>query len=96
MSGIAEILLGAAPIAGGALVGLVAGNLRGPDVRGQIKQDIDLLEGIPPDRFGAPGRTAAAASTYASTISSRPLNATARCAKWRSPIGATGATSSFS
>ncbi len=49
MPGIAEILLGAAPIAGGALVGVAAGNLRGPDVRGQIKQDLDLLERIPPE-----------------------------------------------
>ena len=30
MPGIAEILLGAAPIAGGALVGVAAGNLEGP------------------------------------------------------------------
>ena len=49
MPGIAEILLGAAPIAGGALVGVAAGNLKGPDVRGQIKQDFDLLERIPPE-----------------------------------------------
>ena len=49
MPGIAEILLGAAPIAGGALVGVAAGNLKGPDVRGQIKQDFDLLDRIPPE-----------------------------------------------
>jgi hypothetical protein len=50
MPGIAELALGAAPLAGGALLGLVAGNLRGPDVRGLIKQDMDLLERIPADQ----------------------------------------------
>jgi hypothetical protein len=48
MPGIAEIALGAAPIAGGALMGLVAGNLKGPDFRGMIKTDLELLEMIPP------------------------------------------------
>ena len=47
MPGIAEIALGAAPIAGGALMGLVAGNLKGPDFRGMIKTDLELLEMIP-------------------------------------------------
>ena len=50
MPGIAEIALGAAPIAGGALLGAVAGNLRGPDVRGLIAKDMDLLERIPEDQ----------------------------------------------
>lgn len=39
-----------APIAGGALVGLLAGNFRGPDVRALIKQDMDLLAHIPPEQ----------------------------------------------
>ena len=38
MPGIAELALGAAPIAGGALLGVAAGNLKPPDVRGLIKQ----------------------------------------------------------
>lgn len=50
MSGIAQLALGAAPIAGGALLGVVAGNLRGPDFRGIIAQDMDLLERIPDDQ----------------------------------------------
>lgn len=50
MPGIAELALGAAPIAGGALLGAVAGNLKGPDVRGMIAKDLDLLERIPDDR----------------------------------------------
>jgi hypothetical protein len=50
MSGLASFALAGAPIAGGALVGLLAGNLRGPDVRGLIKQDMELLELLPPDQ----------------------------------------------
>jgi ABC-type antimicrobial peptide transport system permease subunit len=50
MPGIADIALGAAPIAGGALLGVVAGNLKGPDVRGTIVKDFDLLERIPPEQ----------------------------------------------
>ena len=51
MPGIAELALAGAPLAGGALLGLVAGNLRGPDVRGLIKQDMDLLDRIPEDQI---------------------------------------------
>lgn len=50
MPGLAEIALGAAPIAGGALLGAVAGNLKGPDVRAVIKTDLDLLDRIPEDQ----------------------------------------------
>jgi hypothetical protein len=50
MPGIAEIALGAAPIAGGALLGVAAGNLRPPDVRGMIAKDMDLLQRIPDDQ----------------------------------------------
>lgn len=50
MPGIAELALGAAPIAGGALLGVAAGNLRPPDVRGMIAKDMDLLERIPDDQ----------------------------------------------
>jgi hypothetical protein len=50
MAGIAEFALAGAPIAGGALLGVVAGNLRGPDVRGLLKQDMDLLERLPPEQ----------------------------------------------
>ena len=48
--GIADLALGAAPIAGGALLGVAAGNLRPPDVRGMIANDMDLLERIPDDK----------------------------------------------
>jgi ABC-type antimicrobial peptide transport system permease subunit len=50
MPGIAEIALGAAPIAGGALVGIAAGGIKGPDVRSGIIKDLDLLERIPPEQ----------------------------------------------
>jgi hypothetical protein len=47
--GIADLALGAAPIAGGALMGLAAGSMKGPDFRGMIKTDLDLLDKIPPE-----------------------------------------------
>ncbi len=50
MPGIAELALGAAPIAGGALVGAAAGGFKGPDVRGMIIKDLDLLDRIPDDQ----------------------------------------------
>lgn len=50
MPGIADIALGAAPIAGGALLGMAAGNLRGPDFRAMITKDMDLLERIPAEQ----------------------------------------------
>lgn len=48
--GIADLALGAAPIAGGALLGVAAGNLKPADTRGMITKDMDLLERIPDDR----------------------------------------------
>lgn len=50
MPGIAELALGAAPIAGGALFGLVAGNLKSPDVRESITKDLDLLDRLPAEQ----------------------------------------------
>lgn len=50
MPGIAELALGAAPIAGGAMLGVIAGNLKPPDVRALIAKDLDLLERIPPEQ----------------------------------------------
>jgi len=50
MPGFTELLTGAVPIAGGAVLGVAARNLKGPDVRGLIKQDQDLRDGIPPDQ----------------------------------------------
>jgi hypothetical protein len=50
LPGIAELALGAAPLAGGALLGVAAGNLKAPDVRGMINKDLDLLERIPAEQ----------------------------------------------
>ncbi|KWX59904.1 hypothetical protein [Mycobacterium sp. NAZ190054] len=50
MPGIAEFALAGAPIAGGALLGLAAGNLRPPDVREAISKDMDLLERLPAEQ----------------------------------------------
>lgn len=50
MPGIAELALGAAPIAGGALLAAVAGSFKGPDYRAMIKDDLELLEKIPADK----------------------------------------------
>jgi len=50
MPGIAELAMAGAPIAGGALLGIAAGNMRGPDIRGLIKQDMDLLDRLPPEQ----------------------------------------------
>ncbi len=49
MPGIADLALGAAPIFGGALMGVLAGNLKGPDYRASIKTDLELLSKIPPE-----------------------------------------------
>ena len=50
MPGIADLAMGAAPIAGGALLGVAAGGFKGPDVRAMIAKDMDLLERIPDDQ----------------------------------------------
>ena len=47
MAGLAELALGAAPIAGGALLGSLAGTVRTPDFRALIKSDIELLNSLP-------------------------------------------------
>ena len=50
MPGLAELAIGAAPLAGGALLGLAAGQFKGPDFRGTIKQDLELMNALPPDQ----------------------------------------------
>ena len=49
MAGIADLALGTAPLLGGALLGVAAGQLKGPDFRGGIKADLDLLDRLPPE-----------------------------------------------
>lgn len=50
MAGIAEIALGMAPLAGGALLGAAAGNFKAPDIRAMITKDLDLMERLPPEQ----------------------------------------------
>lgn len=50
MPGLAELAIGAAPLAGGALLGLAAGQIKGPDFRATIKQDLELMNALPPDQ----------------------------------------------
>ncbi|KKB97789.1 hypothetical protein [Mycolicibacter arupensis] len=50
MPSLLSTALGAAPIFGGALLTAAAGQLKGPDVRGLIKQDLDLLDRIPTEQ----------------------------------------------
>ena len=47
MPGMAAMAMGAAPVVGGALFGAAVGQLRGPDLREGIKQDLELLEQMP-------------------------------------------------
>ena len=49
MAGLGQIALSSAPVLGGALLGVAAGQFRGPDYRGLIKQDMDLLDRLPPE-----------------------------------------------
>ena len=50
MAGLSAIALSTAPILGGALLAGAAGQLRGPDYRSGINQDLDLLERLPADQ----------------------------------------------
>lgn len=43
----AAMAIGAAPVLGGALFGAAVGQLRGPNLREAIKQDLELLERMP-------------------------------------------------
>lgn len=49
MTGLGQIALNSAPVFGGAMLGIAAGQFRGPDYRGLIKQDMDLLDRLPPE-----------------------------------------------
>ncbi|WP_433723659.1 hypothetical protein ACQP0C_25095 [Nocardia sp. CA-129566] len=49
MAAVADLAVGIAPIAGGVALGAAAGYLRGPDVRKAIKQDMELLDHLPPE-----------------------------------------------
>ncbi|GAB3010158.1 hypothetical protein [Mycobacterium bourgelatii] len=49
MAGLGQIALNSAPVFGGVMLAIAAGQLRGPDFRALIKQDMELLEKLPPE-----------------------------------------------
>jgi hypothetical protein len=47
--GLGTIALNSAPVLGGLMLAIAAGQFRGQDYRGLIKQDMDLLDRLPPE-----------------------------------------------
>jgi hypothetical protein len=47
--GLGQIALNGAPVLGGLMLAIAAVQFRGPDYRALIKQDMDLLDRLPPD-----------------------------------------------
>jgi len=47
VTGLGQIALNSAPVFGGAMLAIAAGQFRGTDYRGLIKQDMDLLDRLP-------------------------------------------------
>jgi hypothetical protein len=47
--GLGQIALNSAPVFGGALLAMAAGQFRAPNYREVIKQDMELLDRLPPD-----------------------------------------------
>jgi multisubunit Na+/H+ antiporter MnhG subunit len=45
--GLGQIALNSAPVFGGVLLAVAAGQFRGPDYRGSIQQDMELLDRLP-------------------------------------------------
>ena len=50
MVGLGALALGAAPLAGGLLIGGMAGKSSAPDLRAVIKSELELLQRIPEDQ----------------------------------------------
>jgi len=49
MVGLGQMALNSAPVFGGVLFAVAAGQFRGPNYRGLIKEDMDLLDRLPPE-----------------------------------------------
>lgn len=47
MSSLGQLAMGSAPVFGGAMLAIAAGQFKGTDFRGQLKQDMDLLDRLP-------------------------------------------------
>jgi len=50
MSGLGALALGVAPLAGGVMLGGLAGKSNAPDLRGVIRSELELLERIPEEQ----------------------------------------------
>jgi hypothetical protein len=50
MAGLSAMAVNTAPILGGVLLATAAGQVRSPDYRSAINQDLDLLERLPADQ----------------------------------------------
>ena len=50
MPGLSAMAISSAPILGGVLLATAAGQVKGPDYRSAINQDLDLLERLPADQ----------------------------------------------
>ena len=50
MAGLSAMAINTAPILGGVLLATAAGQVKGPDYRSAINQDLDLLERLPADQ----------------------------------------------
>jgi hypothetical protein len=49
VAGLGAIALNSAPVFGGVMLAIAAGQFSGPNYRGLIKEDMDLLDRLPPD-----------------------------------------------
>ena len=49
MVGLGQIALNSAPVFGGLMLAIAAGQFKGPDYRELIKKDMDLLDRLPPE-----------------------------------------------
>lgn len=49
MVGLGQVALNSAPVFGGLMLAVTAGQFRGPNYRELIKQDMDLLDRLPPE-----------------------------------------------
>lgn len=52
MVGLGQIALNSAPVFGGLMLAVAAGQFRGPDYRALIKQDMELLDRLPAEATG--------------------------------------------
>ncbi len=49
VAGVGQIALNSAPVFGGLMLAIAAGQFRGPNYRDLIRQDMDLLDRLPPE-----------------------------------------------